>query len=401
MNDLQESILSGHNIGPFRDFIITMPAITLIAGENGTGKSTISKSLYMLLNAPLSIDKLILNEKRRIQTRLRILTRERSSSIREMLSDDDLLNDIVSKNPRIADDLIWYRALQGVSSLEDIHDQELLSTLIKRIVNAEFDGQLLTMGKSDGYVGYEGSGSDSSIRINGDKYDISAPMIGGSVLYLESISLLDYISSMRHSPSTLNHRNNAGNMLEDAVLRISRDDESLIDEIGRKRLKKDFSDSLHSMINGRFGYDRESRSYYFESASNKYSLENVASGVKSFAALDLFISYGVLKSDSVLILDEPETNLHPLLQVRYAELLCSLIKKTNIRLIINSHSPFFIEALALYASKELPEDSLRLYFTRMHDDYHAEISDVTKDPSVIYESLAAPYEIMDRIWSRI
>ena len=401
MNDLQESILSGHNIGPFKDFVITMPAITLIAGENGTGKSTISKSLYMLLNAPASIDRLIYNERRNSIRRLSFFLRESSSSIKEILSDDDKLKDIVSRNPRIADDVIWYKTLNGISSLKDIHDQEILSTLIKRIVNAEFDGQLLTNEKSDGYVGFEGRGADSLIRINGDKYDISVPLIGGSVLYLESISLLDYISSMRHSSSRLNHRNNAGNMLQDAVSRISGDDESLIDEIGRNRLRKDFSDSLHSMIHGSFGYDRKSRSYYFESDNNKYSLENVASGVKSFATLDLFISYGILKSDSILILDEPETNLHPLLQVRYAELLCSLIKKTSIRMLINSHSPFFIEALALYASKELPDDSLRLYFTRMHDDYHAEISDVTKDPSVIYESLAAPYEIMDRIWSRI
>ena len=56
--------LRGKNIGPFESFDIMIPSVTLIAGENGTGKSTISKSLYMLLNANRSIEALIDKEKR-------------------------------------------------------------------------------------------------------------------------------------------------------------------------------------------------------------------------------------------------------------------------------------------------------------------------------------------------
>ena len=64
MSSVDSFRLRGKNIGPFESFDIMIPSVTLIAGENGTGKSTISKSLYMLLNANRNIEALIENEKR-------------------------------------------------------------------------------------------------------------------------------------------------------------------------------------------------------------------------------------------------------------------------------------------------------------------------------------------------
>lgn len=162
-----------------------------------------------------------------------------------------------------------------------------------------------------------------------------------------------------------------------------------------------FNEKIHDMIKGSFAYDKQTKAYFYKTKNTKYSLDNVASGIKAFSSLDLLIKYGVIKDDSVIILDEPENNLHPLWQVKYAELLVALIKDTDIRLIINSHSPFFIEAIELNCHSILADTDYKLYFTEMSEDGAATVKDVTMDSAPIYDSLAAPYAIMDKLWSRI
>ena len=49
--------LSLKNIGKLKNAEIEINGITIIAGENDTGKSTISKSLYSISNAFYEIDK--------------------------------------------------------------------------------------------------------------------------------------------------------------------------------------------------------------------------------------------------------------------------------------------------------------------------------------------------------
>lgn len=39
------------NVGLFKEVLVEIKGITVIAGENGTGKSTIGKSLYATFNA--------------------------------------------------------------------------------------------------------------------------------------------------------------------------------------------------------------------------------------------------------------------------------------------------------------------------------------------------------------
>ena len=384
MNSIDSIRLRGKNIGPFESFDMMIPSVTLIAGENGTGKSTISKSLYMLLNANRSIEALIENE--------------RKDLFKNLKSDQGY-----PYSPNFLSENFGYQMEFNRLSLLNIPFQkmrpELRNTIIKRLLSAEFSSQVLRNGTKEGSISAEADSLHSSIDISLEDYkfvsDISAD---SSVLYFDTVGFIE--QAYKRNQSIINHQNGTYQQLQRAIEDIKSNQESLFSELDRNKMIKTFGDKLHDIIRGRFDYDPDDKSYYYESQGIKYSLDNVASGVKAFSALDLFIKYGVIRDDSTIILDEPETNLHPLWQVRFAELLVLLSENTGIRVVVNSHSPFFIEALELCCSRKLNKDDYRLYFTEM-DKGIAAIKDVTSDSSSIYDSLAAPYDVMDKIWSHL
>lgn len=48
--------LNLHNIGKLKDASVDIKGITVIAGENNTGKSTVGKALFLYLHALKDID---------------------------------------------------------------------------------------------------------------------------------------------------------------------------------------------------------------------------------------------------------------------------------------------------------------------------------------------------------
>jgi len=75
-------------------------------------------------------------------------------------------------------------------------------------------------------------------------------------------------------------------------------------------------------------------------------MENIAMGMKQFAIIYALIKNGYLVKNRILIIDEPEVHLHPKWQIEYAKLIVELVKR-GIKVLITSHSPFFIEAVEI------------------------------------------------------
>ena len=93
----------------------------------------------------------------------------------------------------------------------------------------------------------------------------------------------------------------------------------------------------------------------------------------------------------LLIVDEPENHLHPEWQLKYAELIVSLVANgTNVML--TSHSPYMIEALYFYSKKFLDVKKVAFYYTEKTDiENYTEIKE-TKDLSIIFDKLSKPLE---------
>ena len=69
----------------------------------------------------------------------------------------------------------------------------------------------------------------------------------------------------------------------------------------------------------------------------------VSSLVKELAPLALYLKYGAQPRE-LLIMDEPEMNLHPAAQVQLIELLAMLVN-ADLSLLLTTHSPYFVDHL--------------------------------------------------------
>ncbi len=109
----------------------------------------------------------------------------------------------------------------------------------------------------------------------------------------------------------------------------------------------------------------------------------------------MLLQKGILNSNSLLIIDEPEVHLHPTWQVKYAEILVRLSKEFAIPIVLTSHSPYFIEAIEAYSKKHKYEDSTNFYFAKKNEDgLSSKIIDVNNSLNKIYSSISeASYKL--------
>ncbi len=80
-----------------------------------------------------------------------------------------------------------------------------------------------------------------------------------------------------------------------------------------------------------------------DTTSNKLRIHLSASMIKSLASLVIYLRYQAHRSD-LLIIDEPELNLHPVNQRKIARFLCKLVN-ADIDVIISTHSDYIIREI--------------------------------------------------------
>lgn len=162
-----------------------------------------------------------------------------------------------------------------------------------------------------------------------------------------------------------------------------------IDDIRRRKLdisnieNKKIIDDINKIINGTIYFDKSGDlKYKINNKSNPLSTLNMASGGKSFALLELLTQGGyICDGNHLLILDEPENHLHPEWQIKYAEILIYLINNFDLNVIITSHSPYFIQGLYHYVKEmKLSPNKVNFYLSDKvkNETNYSEIKKVNK-----------------------
>lgn len=125
---------------------------------------------------------------------------------------------------------------------------------------------------------------------------------------------------------------------------------------------------------------------YHRQDGKYFRMEECATGIKSLSALQTLYKNGWLTNKTLLILDEPEAHLHPQWVVEYARLIVLLHKKVGVTFFISSHHPDMISAIQDICDKEGQNDTLRFYLAKKQKDYRYTFEDQGTSIGKIFDS---------------
>lgn len=412
------------NIGKIRQADLEFKGLTVIVGDNNTGKSTVGKVLATLFTVLPTIDERVKNARMdyvfddafvRYAYRFRAMD---STVFSQCFDNDTLVESAFCDQMTKA----WIAANSWFnldSSSDKVSDEDLAN--IKDAAHKAFSrliecrkipyGQLANaeVGKGFGryfYGNVRSAGSESScirLTVSGQINEIIWSPLPECTLpvklthrgwFLGSPLLLNEMSSSGPFPPMDQER-----MHEPLLQRVRmvREVNSVAQAIVRDKVRP-IESRLETILQGQMYYSQEEDELMIRGAGYKkpLSVKSLSMGLKAFAVLRWLLEKDVLREHDVLVLDEPENHLHPRWQLFYAELIVQLQECFGLTVLLTTHSPYFLESIQLFARKYQVADRLSVYQPECDaDGFLAAVSDAVTDDAELYRRFTAPLRDLD------
>ena len=126
-------------------------------------------------------------------------------------------------------------------------------------------------------------------------------------------------------------------------------------------------------------------------------LENVATGIKTFAYIEQLLRKGYLNNRAILIIDEPEAHLHPQWIVEFARILVMLNKEIGLKIMIASHDPDMVSAIRYVADAEGVLTNTNFYLAEHEADAETyTYKALGHDIEPIFESFNKSFDLIEK-----
>jgi len=126
----------------------------------------------------------------------------------------------------------------------------------------------------------------------------------------------------------------------DQIYSIDKDEHSSMED-----LSKEIENKLASGAIGLIERKEELPEIYFNvKNAGRFPLHRTSSMVSELAPVILMLRYLIEKGD-IIILEEPESHLHPKLQIEFAKIVADFIRR-GLNVLITTHSDYFVEQLS-------------------------------------------------------
>ena len=414
------------NIGSIRDAAIEINGITVIAGENNTGKSTVSRALFTAFNGFYQIEDKIqaerINEIQRLLMLLSPNSKNRLTTIRisdiQEISKNILNNiDFYGKNAEaLKNDLITFfsncdetfkeyandahidSAISRINAALAISDLDLMKFILEKKLIAEFNGQFSNIFANEaGEITLELTHWISTISVkNNHVIDIKNDSgLDTEALYLDNPLILDEVQALCQSFIIQENNTEHSEHLMEKIR--SSNNANLVEEITVNHKLEAIYHKLANVCNGDIVKDKDKRSgfqYKKFGSEEKLDVRNLSTGLKAFAIIEILLRNGSLDYNGTMILDEPEIHLHPEWQLLFAELIVLIHKEFNMHILINTHSPYFLNAIEVYTMKYDVDNNCKYYLSSTKNEF-SYLEDVTEHIESIYSKLARPLQLLE------
>ena len=414
------------NVGKISSANIKLDGITVIAGENNTGKSTIGKMLFCVFSAFHRIEEQIKEE--RVKSVSRVLSsyyHEAANRLTRRFNTVDLAEVFVDKKEIFLGDIrliekeieeyfvnkdknfnqyIKQESLeklaQRIYTFLNLKDYEIQKMILQKRLDAEFGmkvGHLNNVGKKTTVkLNVKEDCIDFTVIKNKDIIITNYMNLYKEIIYIDDPFVLDDLGDFRWQlwANEFEHRHD---LLMKLAIDKKTEDFSVIDElIVQKKLEK-ILDKMCDVCDGELiSEDRDSFIYKTDRLDGELKMVNLSTGMKSFVILRRLLQNGNIDENGIIILDEPEIHLHPEWQLKFAEIIVLIQKEFNTNILLNTHSPYFLNALEVYSEKYEIEKKCNYYIANEEQGITS-IVDVTNETEKIYVKLAKPLQELENM----
>lgn len=398
------------NIGKIENVEIVVDGITVIAGENNTGKSTVGKALYAAFHSGFRIDEQVrgaridgvLRSAYMPNVALRAAMRGREVEFAEKLVDSFEKGKIYSSKDVYALLMQYVQDERQIPSIQkyvedtfrdlQIDDTTLTKKIVEGVFAFEFDGQVNNLFSAD-------KRGEVILTIRNEKYGIV--FLNNSVSEINNLQKLYTEAFYIDDPFVLHNRRQGlldvglggyRRVLRGYLQPTGRED--IVRSIRVTEVLQDIYSKLGAVCPGNIIVERGRLVY--QDDESRINVDNLSAGLKSFAILKTLLQNGSLEYNGTIILDEPEIHLHPAWQIKFAEVIILLRKAFHLHILLNTHSPYFLDAIERYSEKYGVAEECRYYMSEA-DGVYADFRDVTGHIDLIYKKLVQPLDDMDGI----
>ena len=165
--------------------------------------------------------------------------------------------------------------------------------------------------------------------------------------------------------------------------------------------------ALHERVGGRVDYDLvmtpsqgipiPQSAWRFRVGDREHAIGLAAEGARKLAVLDRLLRNGHLRRGSILLIDEPESTLHPEAITAFLDVLYSLVEAfdQDIQIFLASHSYFVVKKLYLIAQEKVI--SIPVAMAEGDDWETADLKDGMPSNPIIDESIRLYKEEVDLV----